>query len=311
MRKRWIVLVILFFVAKSYAGFKFGVASDMQWAGGENYFHNDYFKGVCQAIKQHNVDFMIVPGDFTTPSEINWTITQVFGNDFLWYPVIGNHEIERSTYLETAKSLIRKLPDLNPGPSGSEATYSYDIENIHFSCLNLYYDGYSDRGRGTDADVCDALYEWLEQDLKNTNKPIKLVFGHEPAFPRPDKDCGRIRHAGACLDEYPAHRDRFWELLKNHGVMAYICGHTHGHSAIKVDGVWQIDVGHSQGKNDTGAPSTFMIVEVKNNQVYFNVYRDTHDGVYDYDDIIYQWEVGTGIDITPPLPPVNIKVNLL
>jgi predicted phosphodiesterase len=309
MRKTWIVLVTLFFVTNSYAAVRFAVASDMQWAGGENYFHNDYFKGVCEAIKQHNVDFMIVPGDFTTPSEINWTITQVFGNDFLWYPVIGNHEIEISTYLETAKSLIRKLPDLNPGPSGSEAIYSYDIENVHFSCLNLYYNGYSDRGRGTDADVCDALYEWLEQDLTNTNKPIKLVFGHEPAFPKPDKDCGRIRHAGVCLDEYPAHRDRFWELLKSHDVVAYVCGHTHGHSAIKVDGVWQIEVGHSQGKNDTRAPSTFMIVEVKNNQVHFNVYRDTHDGVYDYDDIIYQWQVGTGTDVTPPLPPVNIRVS--
>ncbi len=309
MRKTWSVLVVLFFVANCYAGVRFAVTSDMQWAGGESYFHNDYFKGVCQAIKQHNVDFIIVPGDFTPPSEINWTITQVFGNDFVWYPVIGNHEIEISNYQEATKSLIRELHDLNPGPSGSEATYSFDIENIHFSCLNLYYDGNSDRGRGTDADVCDALYEWLEQDLKNTNKPIKLVFGHEPAFPQPDKDCGRIRHDGASLDEYPEHRDRFWELLKNHGVMAYVCGHTHSYSAIEVDGVWQIDVGHSQGKNDTGVPSTFMIVEPKDNQVCFNVYRDIHDGDYDYDDIIYQWQVGTGIDITPPFPPLNIRIS--
>jgi predicted phosphodiesterase len=309
MRKTWIVLFILFFIANSYAGVRFAVVSDMQWAGGEKYFNNDYFKGVCEAIKQHNVDFMIIPGDFTTPSEIDWTITQVLGNDFLWYPVIGNHEIEIAAYLETAISLIKNLPDLNPGPSGSDAIYSFEIESIHFSCLNLYYNGKSDRGRGTDADVDDALYEWLEQDLKNTNKPIKLVFGHEPAFPEPDKDCGRIRHAGASLDAHPEHRDRFWELLKNHGVTAYICGHTHGHSTIKVDEVWQIDVGHSQGKNDTGAPSTFMIVEVKNSQVYFSVYRDTHDGVYDYDDIIYQWQVEIGIDATPPFSPVNIRVS--
>lgn len=309
MQKIWIALVSLIFVGNSYAGVKFAVASDMQWAGGEDYFNNDYFKGVCEAIKLHNVDFMVVPGDFTTPSEIDWTITQVFGNDFLWYPVIGNHEIEISTYLETAISLIKKLPNLNPGPSGSEATYSFDIENIHFSCLNLYYNGYSDRGRGTDADVCDALYEWLEQDLKNSNKSIKLVFGHEPAFPQPDIDSGRIRHKGESLDAHPEHRDRFWELLKNQGVMAYICGHTHGHSAIQVDGVWQIDDGHSQGTNDTGAPSTFMIIEVKNSQVYFNVYRDTHDGVYDYDDIIYQWQIAIGSDGTPPIPPVNIKLG--
>jgi len=309
MWKPWMVLIILFFTTNSYAGVRFAVASDMQWSGGESLFHNEYFKGVCQAIKQHNVDFMIVPGDFTTPAEIDWTINQVFGNDFLWYPVIGNHEIELAVYLETAITLIKNLPDLNPGPAGSEATYSFDIENVHFSCLNLYYNGQSDRGRGTDADVCDALYLWLEQDLKKTNKPIKLVFGHEPAFPRPDKDSGRIRQEGTSLDEYPAHRDRFWELLNKYDVMAYVCGHTHGHSAIEVDGVWQIDMGHSQGKNDTGAPSTFMIVEVKNNQVYFTVYRDSHDGVYDYDDIIYQWQVGIGIDVAPPLPPVNVRIG--
>ena len=58
--------------------------------------------------------------------------------------------------------------------------------------------------------------------------------------------------------------------------------------AINVDGVWQIDDGESQGKNDLGAPSTFVIIEATNKWVYFNVYRDIDDGVYDYDDIIYR-----------------------
>ena len=309
MQKMWIASLFLLYFANSDAQIRFAVASDMQWAVGENCFHNDYFKGVCEAIKQQNVDFMVVPGDFAPPSETNWTITQVFGNNFLWYPVMGNHEIEISNYREATKSLIKKLPYLNPGPPGSEATYSFDVENIHFSCLNLYYDGKSDNGRGTDADVCDALYDWLEQDLKNSKKPIKLVFGHEPAFPQPDKDSGLIRHEGASLDEYPDHRDRFWELLKNQGVMAYICGHSHGYSTVEIDSVWQIDVGHSQGKSYTGTPSTFMIVEQKDNQVCFNVYRDIHDGVYDYDDIIYQWQVDIAIDVVPPFPPENIRIS--
>ncbi|NIP97071.1 MAG: hypothetical protein GWO24_28015, partial [Akkermansiaceae bacterium] len=50
-----------------------------------------------------------------------------------------------------------------PGPSGSEeTTYSFDYGNVHFIQLNQYYDGSNDAG--TDGDVVDELYSWLEAD---------------------------------------------------------------------------------------------------------------------------------------------------
>ena len=75
----------------------------------------------------------------------------------------------------------------------------------------------------------------------------------------PDTDTGRVRHDGDSLDQYPANRDRFWTLLEDTGVTAYVCGHTHNYSAKKFGLVWQVDSGHARGLGDTGAPSTFLM----------------------------------------------------
>jgi hypothetical protein len=110
-----------------------------------------------------------------------------------------------------------------------------------------------------------------------------------------------MRHIGDSLDKYPARRDRFWELLRDEGVLAYFCGHTHNYSAVKIDGVWQLDAGHCRGVGDPGAPSTFLIVDVAGDSlddVMFRVYRDAHDGIYDYDDIVYSWDASPWIKLS-------------
>jgi hypothetical protein len=61
-------------------------------------------------------------------------------------------------------------------------------------------------------------------------------------------------------------------------VVAYVCGHTHGYSAVEIDGVWQLDAGHARGKGDTGARSTFIMINVDANGVTFKTYRDDADG---------------------------------
>ena len=124
----------------------------------------------------------------------------------------------------------------------------------------------------------DALYSWLVDDLNATDKRHIFVFGHEPAYPQPDADNGRLRHLGDSLDGHPANRDRFWNLLKDKGVVAYMCGHTHGYSAVAIDGVWQLDVGHARGLGDTGAQSTFVMVHVDGDVVIFEAYRDDANG---------------------------------
>ena len=192
------------------------------------------------------------------------------------------------TWLRSYNSGGNSLPNIvNVGPSGCvETTYSFDLENSHFVVLNQYYDGSSDIG--TDGDVSDALFNWLESDLATTTKSHIFVFGHEPAYPQPDEYNGRLRHLGDSLDKYEQNRDRFWSLLSTANVDAYFCGHTHNYSSYYYNGVWQVDAGHCRGAGDTGAPSTFLIVNVDGDNisdVSIDVYRDIHDGTYDYNDI--------------------------
>jgi hypothetical protein len=142
--------------------------------------------------------------------------------------------------------------------------------------LNEYCDSSGDTA--TWGDVPDHLYDWLAEDLANTDARWVFVVGHEPAYPQPDADSGRVRHVGDSLDAHPAHRDRFWALLQDHDVVAYLCGHTHNYSAVQIDGVWQLDVGHARGRGDTGAASTFVLLDVSEAGVAYRTYRDDRNG---------------------------------
>jgi len=206
--------------------------------------------------------FMVSAGDIDPPSVVHRTLTTYVSADYGWFPAVGNHEAETAADMEFIRTFdpggAFEPQNLRPGPAGAEATtYSFDAGGVHFIILNEYFDGISESG--TDGDVADATYNWLENDLASRSEDVTLVFGHEPAFVLPDTDTGRIRHDGDSLDQYPANRDRFWTLLEDTGVTAYVCGHTHNYSAQKFGMVWQVDSGHARGLGDTGAPSTFLM----------------------------------------------------
>ena len=171
---------------------------------------------------------------------------------------------------------VSELEDiLSWGPAGAEeTTYSFDRANVHFVVLNQYYDGVSDTGV-IEGDVSAELLEWLVTDLEAYAKPVVFVFGHEPAYPQPDEENGRERHFGNCLDFFPGNRDQFWNTLAEFGVSAYICGHTHNYSAVKINGVWQIDAGHARGyAGDPGARSTYLLFQVlQTGKVLISTYR--------------------------------------
>lgn len=282
--------------------FTFAVTADMRYFSGEGgYDTSGYFRGVMEAI--HAVGgsaFMLSPGDIDPVDDVEWTITEVMGPGYLWYPVVGNHELpgdgsepDYGANMDVLRNYdydpngAGTPPDIvNTGPSGCpETTYSFDYENAHFVVLNQYCDTGGDTV--TSGDVPDHLYDWLVDDLQATAQEHIFVFGHEPAFPQPDADNGRLRHSTDSLNQYPTNRTRFWNLLRDEGVVAYFCGHTHNYSAYYDDGVWQLDAGHARGAGDTGAASTFLMVHVDADTVTFDAYRDVHDGVYDYDDIIH------------------------
>ena len=264
--------------------FAFAVATDMRFfAGTGSYDTSQYFRGAAEAIGALDGSaFIVSPGDVDPPNKVLWTITQTLGMTYTWYPVVGNHELPgwgvEPSYGDNMDWLREyDYGTVGPGPTGCPTTtYSFDFETAHFVMLNEYCDSTGDDvARGN---VPDHLYDWLANDLSNTDKAHIFVFGHEPAYPQPDADNGRFRHLGYSLDKYPTNRDRFWHLLEDRGVTAYICGHTHNYSAVEIDDVWQLDAGHARGIGDTGARSTFLIIYVDGGGVTLETYRDDADG---------------------------------
>jgi hypothetical protein len=287
--------------------FRFTVTCDQRYyCGPGTYDTPSYYRGVCETIDNLGSGaFMISPGDIDPCEDVYWTNQQYLGDTYLWYPVVGNHELPGDGHEDYYGANMDWLRGYNPGGDSlpyvvnigpthcEETTFSFDYENAHFVVINEYYDGFSDIG--ADGDVLDSLYDWLADDLAANTKPLIFISGHEPAYPQPDAYNGRERHVGDSLDKYPSRRDRFWELLSSYGVVAYFCGHTHNYSAVRHRGVWQLDAAHARGAGDTGAPSTFFLVDVAGDSlsdVTVTVHRDLHDGDYDYDDLVHVIDAG-------------------
>ncbi len=229
---------LVFIVAADMRNF----AADGEWS--EN------FSGACEAIKKVGGGaFMISPGDLDVdpPSAVRDMIDQILGEDYPWYPVLGNHDPESPSSMRYLRAYSLTVPNVvNRGPKGCEATtYSFDLGDSHFVVLNQYYDGVNDWG--IEGDVVPELLEWLDADLAATTKKHRFVFGHEPLVPMPDMGNGRIRHQGDSLDENWESAFAFFQVMKKHDVDAYVCGHTHNTSYTKINGLWQIDAGHARG----------------------------------------------------------------
>ncbi|MHC4389334.1 MAG: metallophosphoesterase family protein, partial [Planctomycetota bacterium] len=261
--------------------FRFTVAGDC--LPGDNPEYGAAWRQTLEQITKNVIDegaFFVLPGDIEWPDIVYDDLKNEFGDDIIYYPVVGNHEGDMMQWLRDYYT-DKLEPTVNRGPiNGEETTYSWDYQNAHFVVLNEYYDGEDDFG--TDGDIVDELYDWLVNDLDNTTKPAIFVFGHEPAYPV-------RRHIGDSLDQYPSHRDRFWKLLNDRKVMAFLCGHTHCYSRIQVDDsnsplsgdvfAWQIDTAAtSTGSGDRKA--TFFDITVTDTNVQFDVWRGDKDDIY-------------------------------
>lgn len=239
-----------------------------------------YFDGLCQAAHEIGPGaFMISPGDCDAPVAIRATIDKFLGTNFLWYPVVGNHDVESLSDLswlhQWASNGIPYL--IQCGPTGCDFTYSFDFGNCHFAAVSEY-DGRNPKSVGK-ADITEATLAWLENDLAANTKPVVFVFGHNPIKSFPDMDSGRVRHGEDSVSTNPEHFARFIKILHEHHVCAYICGHTHDTSVEKVMGIWQTDSGHARGAGDPGSPSTFLKFRINGTNAWVDIYRGDVNGV--------------------------------
>ena len=275
--------------------FSFIVACDMRKYAQPEYWNSDYFFGTCQAIAETGVGaFMISPGDIDPPWDVRAVLDSVIGKDYIWYPVVGNHERETPKDMEWLRSYNspgNELPYIvNHGPEGCrETTFSFDYGNTHLVVINQYFAAGNDTL--TDGGLSKELERWLVDDLEKNKLERVYVFGHEPTKPTPDIDSGRLRHEYDSLNQFPEENERFREILASYDVEAYFCGHTHNASIEKVAGTWQVDAGHCRGIGDKGAPSTYLRVRVyENNPGVIEVWRADESSGWKYEHR-YTWNL--------------------
>lgn len=230
--------------------------------------------------------FLISAGDVAPASGFREALDDRIGTSLIWYNALGNHEAGSSdsmTFLRAYAANYAAATNYSPGPPGAEQTcYSFDAGPAHFTFINEYYDGASDTGES--GNVVPALLAWLKSDLDTASARSPdyiFVVGHEPILPMPDAFSGRLRHRGDSLDAHPGRTKAFLQVMQDHDVSAYICGHSHGYSTWLIDGILQIDTGHARGEGDTGAPSTFLRMSLYDNMAVLETYRNFKlDGIH-------------------------------
>jgi len=226
------------------------------------------------AANQKEVKFLIFMGDMvegsddfpdTTFSElIYWKkiMSPVYNNpNMVWpyiWPVIGNHESrnpkDEDNFRKVFNNVFMNGPDDEKG-----LTYSFDYMNVHFVFVDTerwYYgdpDDFSDDRR--DWHYVKHL-DWLENDLQKANERnvnYIFVFGHDVPFPIGGHLHDGLPNLGEAFtlpvdstkQWFIDQRDKFWQILVDNNVTAYVGGHEHIYGRQSVDGVCQIIVGSS------------------------------------------------------------------
>ena len=144
------------------------------------------------------------------------------------------------------KEVLGDALEGNPGPASDMGlTYSFDLDDCHFVLLTAYtmYQNNS---------FSNETIKWLQDDLEKAKEAGKKIFvaSHPPAFPGgghmwdslpfydPKYDCDG--YDGRFGIDHRTERDRFWNILKKNGVIAYFCGHEHNIQVQQVEGVWHV-----------------------------------------------------------------------
>ena len=124
--------------------FSFIIVADWREKATEPFHTSEYFMGALNAIQNVGKgSFMISPGDVEPVSDSRELISKVLGQDYPWYPAVGNHELEGEKFMNYIRQYNKggtTLPNVvRKGPAGcEETTYSFDWNNSHFVVLNQH-----------------------------------------------------------------------------------------------------------------------------------------------------------------------------
>jgi Icc-related predicted phosphoesterase len=164
---------------------------------GDNREGDATYLQILAAVSNSHAAFLINTGDLVPHgSEENWNhFDELMKNCTVpFFPVAGNHDL--------GEGGMKRFKRLTPTHS---VHYSIDYGLIHFTMIN----------DATDMDESELL--WMEKDLKETDKPVKVVVHHMPAW-SPDGDPHGMQHL----------REPFLKMLDKYHVNFDLCGHDHG-----------------------------------------------------------------------------------
>lgn len=119
--------------------------------------------------------------------------------NFPMFVALGNHDVDEGGSGEAALKMnywsntigaqvddtLVGLRNFQLGPDNgydARTTYSFDYKNTHFVVYNAYYGDPNYPSENPLGCIRQPLYDWINQDLSNTTKPVKMVIGHEPAW---------------------------------------------------------------------------------------------------------------------------------
>ena len=179
--------------------------------------NTNVLRGLAQETTNIHPDFVLVPGDLANSGSTNWFLAwsnimaPVYQAGIGVYPVMGSHD---TNDVPAWRAVFGPdLPDNGP-PGEVDRTYAL----IHKNALVLALD--------TERTVSRVNLPWVNDALTNNTKPHVFAMGHQPAF--------HVYHDD-CLDDYPAARNAFWNMLSNANCKIYFCGHDHFYDHIRLD----------------------------------------------------------------------------
>lgn len=220
---------------------------------------------MIKIAKKQNPDFAVFTGDIMSTSSKNIGTYQVWINTFRnvananfkkTYIAFGKHDLDcgfRCINL-WGRTLWNKTWALNEKP---KLYHSFDHQNTHFVLLSSEYP--------IKRNVDTFQLNWLENDLKNTDKPNKIVVTHVPPvtfFEESAEEC----HDMSCNKST---RDRLLSILQNNKVDLVISGHEHSFQHKVKQGVNFIISGNSGNGDRYGltGEDTFSLVEVEGESI--------------------------------------------
>ncbi len=160
-------------------------------------------------------------------------VNSSFSYPIAFYPMMGDHE---AIGLKATEIFEEELKVKSDNPSIDQISYSVSIGDAFFAVIPTnYYD--TEKKEIIEHTITPDTLTWLKTVLNEAKAHHKYLFvmGHEPAF-----STLSIFNKPFGLESHPEQRDAFWNILKEHGVLAYFSSHEHVYDRSNRDGVWQI-----------------------------------------------------------------------